>query len=810
MITLLWKEAMLSYLKNLSLFLLGIIIFCPQVYAKEKHTFPAIWNIPKSNEYFTGRQKVLKSLHDDFRKGKHTITIVGSAGIGKTQLAKRFAEVYRTDYDIVWWIDAEKDIDEQFSKLATEWNNLKKNSQINTFLSIPELIQQLQDKLRTTELSWLIIFDNAFDRTKINNYIPDKHNKNGYGDVLITSKNPTLWSDIMVLDKFTRDESIELLVKITNENNKEAANMLADIFKDYPLALVQAASYIKAHPSINMDDYKNLFLTKREQLWKEENSSIAKSVAFDNYKFTISTTMSLALKEIEKESPEALNLLAFCSFLNSKSIPKSLLTYYLKLITKADPLKQEEIISILLKYSLIQLQKNNLNYAVEHLSKDIIEGLNIVFNIHEVTQITVQDYFSDKEKEDYLTKGINILAQFLPDKLDIYVPLVKQANFILEHINVISKNAAKQKIYNKDLITLYLRELEYYLPGNKEFTISKQLIDKIEEALLKTPKDNLILARFHIMKSVFSAWSNSNYHEGIKEAHNVLKLLDEVKGEYNEEYLTAYNSLIHFYNHLGDKENALKYAQLGKELVNNSKGFLGNQDSFFYGLAKIYLDDEQFEEALYYINKAEKLILERKGGLMIGDFPNFFMKTDILLRMEKYKEAFSKIEAALKLAKEIFQHNEHFCKSVTMIFYNYSSFLINNKKPFYSEERHSILKAQDTLKRLLDAQYHNNRYVALSHRFLGEVYEAEKDYVKAQAEYALAEQIFSNIYGSNKVATHDTGEIYSKLAMINIKLKEPVTAQAYLTKLQERFGYNHPRTLKVTNYFTDSGVAVGF
>jgi type IV secretory pathway component VirB8 len=149
--------------------------------------------------------------------------------------------------------------------------------------------------------------------------------------------------------------------------------------------------------------------------------------------------------------------------------------------------------------------------------------------------------------------------------------------------------------------------------------------------------------------------------------------------------------------------------------------------------------------------------------------------------------------------------------AITMVFYGYTSYLAKNQeKANYDLDKDVILAGQNMLKKLLREKYNKNRAAALSHRFIGEMYEKEEKYAYAQAEYALAEQIFKNIYGSNKVATADIGEIYVKLAMLNAKVKEPVSAQEYLTKLQEVFGYKHPKTVKVTNYFLDNGMAIGF
>ena len=50
---------------------------------------------------FVGREKNLANMHDSFGNGTKAIFLHGFGGVGKTALARRFAELYATDYDCV-------------------------------------------------------------------------------------------------------------------------------------------------------------------------------------------------------------------------------------------------------------------------------------------------------------------------------------------------------------------------------------------------------------------------------------------------------------------------------------------------------------------------------------------------------------------------------------------------------------------------------------------------------------------------------------------------------------------------------------
>ena len=804
-----------GYLRKLSVVFIGMVLGYNFANAAVEATkFPAIWNVGNPNEFFVGRNNYLAQLNKSLSENKSKmLTIVGGAGIGKTQIAKKYAEIYCHNYDIVWWFDSEKDMDEQVVKLVTEWNKIDKQkmSQINLDLSSVEIIKQLKNHLRTKNYNWLLIFDNIADKPQITNYLPQKHGDGSYGHILVTSKNPLVWKDKMALDKFTRNESIELLIKITEDNNKAAADKLAEMLRDFPLAVVQAGTYIKVHPSVNMEQYRELFFTQREELWKVENKSKKVHSAFDNYEFTVFTTISLILKDIEKSSPESINLVGFCAFLNNKNIPEIFLTEYLSNHTRLSNLEQNEAIAILAQYSLITHQKINLDYHDNNLSDKVISGLKSTFTMHEITQLAVQDYFSKKEKKSILQKGLKVVASCLPDKVDIVIPLLEYDSSLLSHMQTIAANAVKQGLYNKYLVTIYVRELEYYFLGQRDANKGSQSIEKIEKVLKMVPKDNVNLCRYHLMKALYLSSYKLDYNESIKEAKEALRLLDKTKGSYDEEYLRCYNGLTQYYNNLGDNEGAIKYAKLGREIVSNATGFLSSKNFLFHGLAKIHRDNEEFDKAIFYASKAAELASKRGNGTVIGDFPLYFLESEILIKAKEFKVARTKINKLFKMVKEKIQNIDHPSVASVRIVYGYSSFFTKDQdEGNYDAEKDMILSGQNMFRRLLGEKYNKSRIIAFSHKFMGEIYEKEGDMNKAQAEYTIAEDIYMNIYDMKIARTGDISDVYTRLAIINAKLKEPVSAQRYLDLHRKYFGYEHPRTIEITNYFIDHGLQVGF
>ena len=90
---------------------------------------PEVWNIPRRNNRFTGRDNVLEELHGKLAGSgagagpplETRIALYGTSGVGKSQIAAEYAHRFGNDYDVVWWISATNRgaAREQLAELAT-------------------------------------------------------------------------------------------------------------------------------------------------------------------------------------------------------------------------------------------------------------------------------------------------------------------------------------------------------------------------------------------------------------------------------------------------------------------------------------------------------------------------------------------------------------------------------------------------------------------------------------------------------------------------------------------------------------------
>ena len=180
------------------------------------------------------------------------------------------------------------------------------------------------------------------------------------------------------------------------------------------------------------------------------------------------------------------------------------------------------------------------------------------------------------------------------------------------------------------------------------------------------------------MKGVYKAWHDFDYQGTIVETQKALKLLDELEDSHDEEYLMAYNRLIQSYILINDRKNALKYVKLCENLVSKARGFLGNLDIFYHSLARIHMNDEQFDKAYYYATKATANQLKVEGKIMLGDLPPHILASEIMIRSNKVEEAYRETSYLFKNTKEIAQDNDDLYMAFIMILHGYSAFLKNS------------------------------------------------------------------------------------------------------------------------------------
>ncbi|MGN9755989.1 FxSxx-COOH system tetratricopeptide repeat protein [Streptomyces sp. SD31] len=281
---------------------------------EDRTTRPRVWgNLPPRNPNFTGRTALLELLDQRLREGTTTVlpeAIHGMGGVGKTQLAIEYAYRHQSEYDIVWWIPAERpgQIGQALVELAQRLG-LVTTTEAN--IAGPAVREALREGRPYSR--WLLIFDNADNPEQVRHYFP----QGGNGTILVTSRNRR-WGQVggsLEVDVFTREESKELLRRSGPPLHDDEADALAEALGDLPLALEQAAAW-RAETGMPASEYLRLFENKRMELLEVAPPP--------DYQLPVAAAWNVSLDHLETRSPAALRLLQLCSYFAPDPISRSI------------------------------------------------------------------------------------------------------------------------------------------------------------------------------------------------------------------------------------------------------------------------------------------------------------------------------------------------------------------------------------------------------------------------------------------------------------------------------------------------------
>ncbi|GAU65434.1 hypothetical protein SSP35_01_07750 [Streptomyces sp. NBRC 110611] len=281
---------------------------------------PEIWNIPRRNNRFTGRDDVLEALHGKLAGPGVTsgppmetrIALYGTSGVGKSQIAAEYAHRFGNDYDVVWWISATNRgaAREQLAELATRLG-------LRVGRELGDRIRAVHEALRIGRPygRWLLIFDSADDMEQVEDLIPD-----GRGHVLITTLTRD-WSgsgsaqEIEVLP-FARVESVAYARRRAPRLTPVEADLLSEAVQDLPLLLAQTAAWLDANP---MSPKEYIELIRRG-----EPSLVGIRISSD-YPMAFQTSWAITLNTLRERSPAAVELLKLFAFFAPDAIPVPML-----------------------------------------------------------------------------------------------------------------------------------------------------------------------------------------------------------------------------------------------------------------------------------------------------------------------------------------------------------------------------------------------------------------------------------------------------------------------------------------------------
>lgn len=334
-------------------------------------TDPRVNTTPAHNVRFTGREADLRRLREMLLDTADDlpVTILGMGGIGKTQIALEYVHRFKTDYDLVWWMECGQTqfIDASLADLESRTHtdfDLGGQPTADVLEASRQVLHLLQQG--RTGLNWLLVYDNAEDVVAIRQSLPL-----GGGHILITSRNGE-WADHarpMPIEVFSREESIEHLCKRVPSLAEYEADEVAELLGDLPLAVATAGAWL-AESGMSVSSY-------RQELERRAPQALSFSHLAD-YPQTVPETWDLSLRLLQERSPAAARLFELCSvmapnialeLLHSPAMARVLEPFDSEL---AEPMVIGRLIKEIDRTALIKIDHNSGQILVHRLVQMVV------------------------------------------------------------------------------------------------------------------------------------------------------------------------------------------------------------------------------------------------------------------------------------------------------------------------------------------------------------------------------------------------------------------------------------------------------
>lgn len=423
---------------------------------------PKICHLPHGrNDNFTGRKGELKEIRKALRahKSPACVALHGIGGVGKTQTAVEYVHRHMKRYDAVWWIVAEEPAAISLAGLARALGI--EVEKIDPQSLVPIVHSQLNDLGR-----WLLVFDNAERPEDIERFIP----KTGSGSVLVTSRNPNwekMGATTVEIEPLSPEDSADLLIARSGDKDHEAAGELAEELDNLPLALEQAAAYCAANKT-TLAQYLDIYRKDRIKLFERSPKPLG-------YPKSVATTWNVSLEVLEREKPQAANLLKLLSFLAPDDVPEWLLKDHAEVLDGklAAALKGDaafiEMRGALIGYSLVTAESDSLS-------------------MHRLLQEAVRDRLTDDEKKAWAVAAVGLVNDAIPGDTDdvrtwpVVEPLIAHGLAAAAHGERYGAEQSK--------IVRIIGQLGIYFRGRAEYEDAKNLFQRTLEADVRAFGEN--------------------------------------------------------------------------------------------------------------------------------------------------------------------------------------------------------------------------------------------------------------------------------------------------------------------------------
>ncbi|WP_367363736.1 tetratricopeptide repeat protein [Candidatus Tisiphia endosymbiont of Nedyus quadrimaculatus] len=734
--------------KFLTLFILLIIY--SNTFAQEQ-----VSNLITPVSYFVNHEQQLKIL-DEYLSKYRQASIVGTSGIGKTQLIRMYSYENKNNYDLIWFFDCNLDFNEQFVRLAKQLNMIKQtNISEAVVLAKKEVISYL-----TSTNKWLLVFDNlkVNENKKVQDLIDWEHN----GHVVFCSQDNEKLPNIIAMPILDKPTIVALANSLLDNKEKNSIEFLMRSFSGYPILIVQGAQLLNKIKGLDKEEYKKKIYQSTDK---------------------IATNVNMAIQEL---TPSAIKLLNKIALLNNQAFSKQLLT----IITDHKDTLDDDVYQ-LSKFMLI----SNINSSED----------NPIFEMHDIVSNKIMELNGDNNKI-YLE---NIISKLPKPKGTYSGYLWRSGNTIPENLEILLSNSEKYNINLYTILTLRVELVALYMNTYNYNSKVQQMADLFDQE-----DKNKAFKLWQMSESQKSYYARylmiiGGYYHIMLNLENAivyftksLKILEKLDND-ETTYSLKFNVFINIslsYILLGEIKLAEEFLNKAEKLV--KQGVIQEIDiSMIYNLKSALCEMQgKYQESLEWEDKVIELRIN--NGVHSNDLTfsgSYILRASILNSLGRYQEAYIQAQQLYDMLKTKYKDNEIFADLYVEMARSELGLGKVDKASEYINKAISIFLAHENINPKA-TNYSKNFNLAVSYAIEGDILFTQNNLEQAIESYKKAFVIYHYLYKDKSKNIAQVSELYKKGAKAACKNKDLYNYKFFGKSQIKEFGIHHPNTVDMFEY----------